>query len=237
VKGIGHEDWLHLKLFRINSMWTALRAIVAWPCLLIGCYMLAALIGSHVAANPDWVQPKDAVEIFVETNGVHVSLIVPVAAAGEDLSDLIRPDQLSDPMLYGTHVMIGWGQGGVYRNAQTWGKVRAGDVASAIFGSDDTVLHVYHQVNPRPTSYRKAIRVTEAQFHRIMTGIRASFKLDAKGHSIASKAYGPDNLFYTAKGRYTALHTCNQWTADILRNAGVRVGIWTPMPGGVMRWF
>ena len=67
--------------------------------------MGAALVGSHVPANSDWVPPRDGVDIFVETNGVHVSLIVPMSAAGEDLSDLIRPDQLANPDLYGTHAI------------------------------------------------------------------------------------------------------------------------------------
>ena len=102
-----------MKLFRINSLWSAARAIIAWPLLVVGLYMLAALIGSHIPANADWRPPADGVNIFVETNGVHVSLIVPISAAGEDLSDLIRPDQLGNRDLYGTHVMIGWGHGRV----------------------------------------------------------------------------------------------------------------------------
>ncbi|MEP7349490.1 MAG: DUF2459 domain-containing protein [Sphingorhabdus sp.] len=225
-----------MKLFRINSVLTALRALVAWPLLVIGIYMVAALVGSHIPANNDWTQPATGVDLFVETNGVHVSLIVPMAAAGEDLSDLIRPDQLNDPQLYGTHVMIGWGHGGVYRNAQTWTEVRSGDVTSAIFGSDDVLLHVYHMTDPLAAPYRKPFRVSEAQFHQIVRDIRASFRLHG-GHSVAVPAYSPDNLFYAAKGRYTAIHTCNEWTAKVLRRAGVRMGAWTPMPGGVMRWF
>ena len=61
--------------------------------------------------------------------------------------------------------------------------------------------------------------------------------MDASGQSRAYAAYGPDNLFYDSYGHYSAIQTCNNWTGDILRNAGVRIGIWTPMPGGVMRWF
>ncbi len=225
-----------MKLFRINSVGSALRALVAWPLLVVGLYMLAALVGSHIPTNSDWREPKDGVELFVETNGVHVSLILPIAAAGDDLSDLIRPDQLSDPIIYGTHVMIGWGHAGVYRNAKTWAEVRSGDVAGAILGSDDVLLHVYHLTNPQPLSIRRPFRVTPQQYRSIIAQIRASFSLH-HGISIASPAYAPDNLFYAAKGHYTAFHTCNEWTSEILRNAGVRTGAWTPLAGGVMHWF
>lgn len=199
--------------------------------------MIAALVGSHVPANGSWTPPEDGVDIFVETNGVHVSLIVPVSAAGEDLSDLIRPDQLSDPNLYGTHAMIGWGHGRVYRNARTWGDVKSGDIVSAIVGSNDTTLHIYHLTNPQPLSYRKILRISPQQFRMLISHVRSTFRLNNSGDSVAYSAYAPDNLFYDSHGHYSAINTCNNWTGKLLRKAGVRVGIWTPLPGGVMRWF
>ena len=225
-----------MKLFRINSLWSAIRALLGWPLLVIGCYFAAALVGSLVPANSEWREPDDGVQIFVETNGVHVSLILPMAAVGQDLSDLIRPEHLVNPDLYGTHAMIGWGHGAVYRNAQTWGDVRSGDIGSAIIGSDDTTLHVYHLVDPQPSTIRKGFRVNQVQYRTIVAEVRASFKLNS-GRSTAYPAYGPNNLFYDSVGRYSAINTCNEWTGRTLRKAGVNVGAWTPMPGGVMRWF
>lgn len=211
--------------------------MIGWPSLIVGIYMAAALVGSHIPANNAWRQPSDGIDIFVETNGVHVSLIVPIAAASEDLSDLINPYHLVKRDLYGTHVMIGWGHKRVYRNARTWGDVKSGDITSAIFGSDDTTLHVYHLINPQGLSYRKMLRVTPEQFRKIVGQIRSSFRLDAAGRSRAYPAYGPDNLFYDSVGHYSAFNTCNTWTGNVLRRAGVPMGVWTPMPGGVMRWF
>jgi uncharacterized protein (TIGR02117 family) len=225
-----------LKLLRINSAWTAVRAVIGWPFFAIGLYFVAALIGSFVPTNNDWREPATGIPIFVETNGVHVSLILPMSAVGEDLSDLIRPEHLADRDRFGTHVMIGWGHGAVYRNAQTWEDVRSGDIGSAIIGSDFTTLHIYHLIDPQPTSIRKRFNVSVAQFRVIIKDVRATFKL-TKGQSKAHAAYGPNNLFYDSNGYYTAINTCNEWTARVLRNSGVRIGIWTPMPGGVMRWF
>ncbi len=226
-----------MKLFRINSLGSALRAIIGWPLLIVGLYFLAAQAGSLVPANTHWHEPDRGIPIFVETNGVHVSLIVPMSAAGEDLSDLIRPEHLSNTDLYGTHAMIGWGHGGVYRNARTWGDVRSGDIGSAVIGSNDTTLHVYHRINPRPAPHRKRFLVSQKQYRSIIASIRSTFRLNADGQSKAYPAYGPDNLFYDSKGHYSAYMTCNEWTGAVLRKAGVRMGIWTPMPGGVMRWF
>ncbi|MFN3452509.1 MAG: TIGR02117 family protein [Sphingorhabdus sp.] len=226
-----------MKLFRINSIGSGIRAVLGWPLLVIGVFMGTALLGSLFPANADWREPESGVSLFVETNGVHVSIVVPITHNGHDLSDLIKPQDISDPDLYGTHVAIGWGHGGVYRNAETWSGVKLRDVASAVVGSDDTVLHVYHLTNPQPTRYRARFQVTEAQYRKIIEGVRATFALNAAGQSEAQPAYGADNVFYRAHGRYSAVNTCNEWTASILRKAGVKVGLWTPMPGGVMRWF
>lgn len=225
-----------MKLFRINSATNAFRAIIGWPLLIVGLYFLAALAGSFIPANKGWREPQNGIPVFVETNGVHVSLVVPMVAAGENISDLIAPDDLSDRNLYGTHAMIGWGHQQVYRNAQSWADVRSGDILSAIVGSDQTTLHVYHLIDPQPTSFRKGFTVSDAQYRSIIRDIRATFRL-IDGRSKAYPAYGPDNLFYDSHGHYSAITTCNEWTGSVLRRAGVRMGIWTPMPGGVMRWF
>ncbi len=218
-------------------MGRVLRALLGWPLLIAGLYFAAALLGSFIPANAGWREPKDGIPIFVETNGVHVSLIVPMSAAGEDLSDLIRPEHLARRDLYGTHAMIGWGHGPVYRNARTWGDVRSGDIGSAIIGSDETTLHIYHLIDPQPLPHRKRFHVSEGQYRRIIAAIRSTFRLLPDGQSKAYPAYGEDNLFYDSVGHYSAIFTCNEWTGAVLRDAGVRIGLWTPMPGGVMRWF
>jgi uncharacterized protein (TIGR02117 family) len=225
-----------LKLFRINSRISALRALIGWPLLVLGLYFAAALAGSFIPANNGWREPQGGIPIFVETNGVHVSLVVPMAAAGEDLSNLIAPEHLTNRNLYGTHAMIGWGHKRVYRNARTWADVQSGDIGSAVIGSDETTLHVYHLIDPQPTSFRKQFTVSTAQYQSIIRDIRATFRL-IDGRSKAYPAYGTDNLFYDSHGHYSAIITCNEWTGSILRRAGVRMGIWTPMPGGVMHWF
>ena len=132
---------------------------------------------------------------------------------------------------------IGGGHKRVYRNAQSWSDVQSADIASAIIGSKETTLHIYHLIDPRPAPHRKRFLVSQRQFQGIIASIRSTFRLTSDGRSTAHPAYAPDNLFYDSTGHYSAYTTCNEWTGEVLRKAGVRMGIWTPMPGGVMRWF
>ena len=91
---------------------------------IVGLYLVAALIGSHLPANPDWAETPDGIIIYVETNGHHTGIVVPVAAAGIDLSLTFRPTDLGDKRLAGNWLAIGWGDRNFYLNTRTWADLR-----------------------------------------------------------------------------------------------------------------
>ena len=206
--------------------------------LIISGYLLAALAGSIFPANQFWKSPAQGVEMFVETNGVHTGLVLPIRNEIFDWSKIVRSGDLSDQSKYGTHIMVGWGHEGVYRNTKVWTDLRVTDAASAIFGSNNVLIHIYHMTYPQPYPYyRRRLVVTEAEYKNIVDSIRSSFLLNPDGSAEPLPGYAGDDVFYRARGNYNAFWTCNNWTSNILRDAGIRVGLWTPFSGGVMRWF
>ncbi len=201
-------------------------------------YLTAALFGSIFPANQLWQSPDDGIELFIETNGLHTGIIMPIQSDVYDWSELVRPEHLSEPSDYGSHILVGWGHEGVYRNTEHWQDLRFQDAASAIFGSSDVLLHVYHLNYPQAyPHYRRSFKATEAEYRSIIETIKLRFVRDETGHSIPSPGYGKYDLFYKSRGHYNAFYTCNSWTSDVLRQAGIRTGIWTPFQGGAMRWF
>lgn len=213
------------------------RGFLAFVCIVL-FYLLAALLGSIFPANQDWQGPEDGIQLYVETNGLHTGIIMPIISDAHDWSDLIRPEHLDDPSQYGTHLLIGWGHEGVYRRAQHWEDLQVTDAVSAVLGSNDTLIHVYHLTYPQAyPHYRRGFKVSEAEYRKLVAAIRPRFVLDKNGNPRPSKGYGQDDLFYQSRGHYNAFYTCNSWTGDVLRQAGVRTGSWTPFQGGVMRWF
>lgn len=224
------------------SVATSLRRSSIWGIFalaaILSVYLIAALIGSIIPVNQQWRGPDDGIELFVETNGVHSGIVMPIVSDVHDWRDLIRPEQLADPSQYGSHISIGWGHAGVYRHAEHWGDLRLVDAASAILGSDETLIHIYHLNYPQAYPYyRRSIRVSEDQYRKLVAAIRPYFLLGADQQPLASAGYGVDDLFYQSNGHYSALNTCNVWTGDMLAKAGIRTGLWTPFQGGVMRWF
>jgi uncharacterized protein (TIGR02117 family) len=203
----------------------------------VAVYLGAALIGSHLPANSSWVETQEGVTIFVETNGHHTGIVLPVAAAGIDLSLTFRPTDLRDSHFAGNWLAIGWGDRDFFLNTPTWADLRASTVFSALIGSGNTLIHVDHRDQPYPDSNQRPVRISRAEYGRLIATVMASLKRGEDGYPIAIPGYTDRDLFYEAKGHYSLLYTCNGWTADILRKTGIKAALWTPFSGGVMRWY
>lgn len=215
---------------RFTGRWLA-RLAVGLVALVL-CYALAGLVGSSIAVNGEWKQASEGVRIYVADNGVHTDLILPVAAADVDWRRMIRPEHLRDPRMAGhSHVSFGWGNRDFYLNTATWADVRIDRVLVALVGIGSTVVHVEYGVEPGPDPHIRAVTLTPDEYRRLAAYVQETF---AGGQVVPG--YGQADAFYPARGGYSALRTCNEWTGAALREAGVTMGAWTPFTFGVMRW-
>jgi uncharacterized protein (TIGR02117 family) len=211
----------------------AKRGALALAALII-VYVAAGLVGGLIPRNAAWRPPVDGVTIYIESNGVHTGLVLPKLAAGIDWRARVPAGDLRDPRYAAhDHVVFGWGERAFYLETPTWADVNARTILAAAFGSDRTLVHVEHIARPRPGEDVRAIVLRPDEYRRLAAYIAATFAPGAA----ALPGYGRGDVFYEAGGHYDALRTCNAWTGDALRHAGVRVGVWTPFPVTVMRWF
>ncbi len=200
---------------------------------LLAAYLVAGAIGGAVAA-PGWrPRPATGVTIFVESNGIHTGIVVPKQAAGVDWRPLMPAGHLADPR-YGAYdyLSFGWGEQAFYLETPTWADVRPQTILHAAIGSDRTLVHVDHLPRPEIGPQVRAVVLRPAEYRRLAAVIAASIA-PGTGHRHGYHAY---DAFYTGRGRYTAIMTCNTWTGATLRAAGVRMGRWTPFPATVMQW-
>lgn len=199
-------------------------------------YFWAALLGGIVPANVDWREPGSGVPVFVRTNGVHTWLVLPVAAAGVDWRPLVRPEHIRDPARAGNYLAFGFGNREFYLNTPTWWDLSPRTALAAAFGDGPGLVHVEHARNPRPNERQRRILLTPDRYRVLASHIRGSFNLDFDGRSqpLLGRGYSEADIFYEARGRYDAHRTCNEWTGEALRAAGVRMGIWTPLSESVM---
>ena len=176
----------------------------------------------------------DGIELFVCTNGVHTDLMLPATTETVDWTVLLpRADfPLADPAA--THVSFGWGDREFYLETRSWADVDLRTAWRAVFGGGPSVVHVYHLPSPAGSPDCGRLVLAEGQYRRLAGFVRASFQEPVR--PLLGASYGGDDRFYPAVGSYSPFDTCNQWTAHALKAAGVTMGLWTPLAGGVMRW-
>ncbi len=79
------------------------------------------------------------------------------------------------------------------------------------------------------------MKISGANYLKIIKFLKDTFQLDAAGNKIKI-SYGYDNSdsFYEAKGSYSILRTCNDWTAEALQKAEVNTPLWSTLSSGIM---
>ena len=225
-----------------RASWT--RRAVLWPLRIVAAivaipllYFGAALILGAVPANVAFYEPPEGVTIYVRSNGIHTWIVMPKVNADMDWRLYAQPAHLLDPRWGNAdHVAIGYGNREVYLNTPTWADLTARRAFSAFVGNGQGLLHVEHIDRPGPEPRQRPIRISHDQYRRLAGYIQRRFRLDAGGRPIPvlGRGYGAGDMFYEANGGYSLILTCNEWTGRALRQAGVRMGLWTPFEQSIM---
>jgi len=201
----------------------------------VAAYLLAALAGTLLPTNRDWQEAKQGVTIFIETNGVHTWVVVPTVNAEMDWRPMLPAEHIRDQRYAGNYVAIGFGNRDFYLNTPTWGDLSLKTAAAALIGGGPTLMHVIHEWNPTPNEYQRPIRLSRDQYRRLVRYLNAGFALrDGKAIPLIGRGYGPSDVFYESRLSYNFGNTCNEWTGEALRAAGVKAGVWTPFAQSIM---
>ena len=205
-----------------------LTAILALPAL----YMLAALAGSLIPVNRGWTEASEGTTIYLADNGIHVDIIMPIAAQGLDWRPLIPAGDFAKIDPNAGWIAFGAGEKRVYLDTPTWWDLTPRTLWSALTGGE-RVMHVEYVPD---TDYAlRQIRLRPAEYRRLWAAIRADFLLDAGGRPIHidHPGYGPSDAFYRATGKASMFRTCNTAAAHWLRLAGVTTSLWPPFVSGL----
>jgi uncharacterized protein (TIGR02117 family) len=204
--------------------------------LLILLYLGCAWVLSRLAvsAEPD---PNPEVTIFLESNGVHLDLVLPVRTDEEDWSRGIRYSDTRSGDSSLDWLAIGWGDRDFYLNTPTWAELKFSTAFKAIFGLSPSAIHTTYSREPAAGDKCIKLVISRRQYGRLVDFIRNSFVVDSLGNPTLVRTtvrYDEHDAFYEAKGTYNAFHTCNTWVNNALKAAGQRACWWTPFDGGIL---
>jgi uncharacterized protein (TIGR02117 family) len=169
--------------------------------------------------------------ILVLSNPIHTDVAVPLndetraafSFLGQAGIPLASPDA--------EWLIFGWGGRAFYLETPTWADLKPIPVLRALT-LDSSVLHVDVAAHiPKQHPAVQAFDVGSGEFTSLLGFIAASFEeRNGKVTPIVDAAYGVTDRFFEAKGYFNFLFGCNTWTAAALRTAGIRTGLWNPVP-------
>jgi uncharacterized protein (TIGR02117 family) len=211
--------------FLVRALAWLFGLLVALPLL----YLLAALVLGVIPVNADFVQPDDGVPIFIRTNGVHAELVLPTQTPGVDWSQDHPPSHMRELTQPKAWIAFGWGDRGFFVSTPTWGDLTLATAWIALSGVGEGAMHVEYLASPHAFHARE-VRVSPAQYQRLVDYVRASFVRDEAGRPLRldDRGYSGADAFYAALPHYVVWFTSNEWVRRGLAEAGVRTARWSP---------
>lgn len=199
-------------------------------------YLLFAWLLPFWKVNTSFINAKNGVEIYVQSNGVHTDIIMPTQTKQMKWDVILPYSDFKNVNSTYQYVSIGWGDKGFYLDTPTWDDLTFSTAFKAAFGLGTTAMHVSYQYRtPKQDASCKKIVVTEKQYQKLVAVILNSFELkEGKPIWINHSGYTQQDCFYEANGSYSMFKTCNVWTGNCLSAAEVKIGIWTPLESGVV---
>ena len=227
-----HDPTQPLNIGKRCIRWLKRLAWLVLSC--IAVYLLIALIGL-IPVNNDFQPAPDGIEIWLVSNAVHTDIILPIRTETLDWRERFPEGSFSVDATRATHVAIGWGSKGFYVNTPTWADLRFSTVVNALFWPSDSCMHVSLCTAEGIPEDARQVKISAAQYQRLVEFINTGFRHSTDGSTILipHAAYGPNDAFFEAAGRYHCFSTCNCWTGRAMQTAGIRTGWYTPLPGTV----
>lgn len=220
-----------------RRLWIWVRRAAASGALSVLLFAGLVVVGL-IPVNNDFRPTPDGVEVLFISNDVHADVLVPIRTDVVDWSEVFPPGAVSADVSRATHVAIGWGDKGFYIGTPTWADLRLSKVGNALFLPSSTCLHVMYADAELYRAGGRSVRISREQYARLAEYIRSSIRPgpDGRAMAIPGAAYGFDDAFFEARGSYHVFNTCNCWIGRGMQAAGIRTGLFTPLPRTVLWW-
>lgn len=210
--------------------------IIAGFIVFVALYFVAFFILSHIQVNKNFKEPEDGIDIYLFSNGVHTDIVLPVKNEYKDWRTEIdyRKTIAQDSTLQ--YLSFGWGDKGFYLDTPTWAELKFSVAFKASFWLSTTAMHTTFYKTMKEGEKCRRIRVGKNEYLKIVDYVDNQFKRDSLGNMIYIPnvpLYGNNDIFYEAKNRYNLFFTCNSWTNQCLKQAGVKACFWTPFEKGL----
>lgn len=127
-------------------------------------------------------------------------------------------------------IVVGWGALQFYTTAGTWGDITAGALLRGVTG-DRSVLRL--DALGRIDDFGDVAFVAMDEVTLLRLADRIAAEVAPGVPPVDHPGFTRTDSFWPAAGRFDIFRTCNVWLGEVLREAGVAWGRWTPTPQAV----
>ena len=202
-------------------------------------YLLIAYTLVEIPVNSER-KPADDITIWIRTNGVHVDIVAPVKNQIIDWSKIVKPEYTRANDTTAKWVAFGWGDKGFYLQTPTWADLKFSVAFCAVTGLSEAAMHVTYFRNMNENDSCRKVLISKEEYKKLIIAIISGFDRTPSGeviHIVTDANYNDYDAFYEARGTYSLFHTCNTWTNNSLRYAGLPCAVWTPFEKGLMDYY
>lgn len=195
-------------------------------------YLVIFLVGGAISTGR--LKNKGELYIYVQSNGIHTDICMPTS------TDCINWNEFLPVSHYPKNndfdfVTIGWGDKGFFLDTPEWSQLKFSTAFNAVFLPSPTAMHVKYGKEPTITSDRKRVYLDKKDYLKLIKYVQGSFVMNGEMVDlIEDKGYTFSDNFYEAHHSYHLFRTCNIWTNEALKKAGVRTGIYALFPDGIL---
>lgn len=189
-------------------------------------YFIIAIVLSIIPASTKEFTDKKNNEIYIQSNGTHLDIVVPVEQLDSSFAlQLNLPNNTK-------YVCFGWGNKEFFFNVPEWKDLSVGLAFRALFFRLESAMHVIAYAEKKDDW--TTVKIAELQQNKLNKFIEHSFTKKDNSVVLCKKNINGNNCFYDAEGKYSCLNTCNVWVNDALKEASVETAVWSPFHWGVL---
>lgn len=199
-------------------------------------YVLLVIVGL-IPVNNDFseLREQDGITIYVTSDDIHADVILPLVSEEFDWRDEFPANHFAGATDGFSYIAVGWGDRGFYLDTPEWKDLKLSTAVTAMLLPSESVMHV-QLIVPRENELCRSVTISREAYRRLTQFILASFRTNAQSRKRIDAAFHQWDAFYEARGHYHIFNTCNCWVGEALKDCGVRVPWFAPMPKTVL-WY